>query len=214
MKIELNGKALLSVALLSAGIAFGDFVTMIDTKTNKVMMNQTNGISDDEKEDLMLEIMPIGSIVLRLDLTNPSDIYGGTWSQITGDASLALGNGSDLTSATISGENEKIVKLPKHSHSINHNHPKVSTTTDGNHRHGIKSESTVSNKDGALGDSWDDNHSSAVSNVVFTEYAGNHNHDVDLPNFTGNSGVEGVETEPMMDVRGARFAVNVWKRTN
>ncbi len=32
IKFEINGKALLGLSLLSAGVAFGDFVTLVDSK--------------------------------------------------------------------------------------------------------------------------------------------------------------------------------------
>lgn len=109
MKIELNGKSLLAIAFLSAGFAFAEYVSIVGD----------NGISYTvaENQISMDEIMPVGSIVLRIDNVNPSTIYGGSWELMTGDAALSFGNGTNL-SGSVYGENTPSVPLPSHSHKM------------------------------------------------------------------------------------------------
>lgn len=110
MKIELNGKALLAVGLLSAGLAFGEYVSVISSDSVSYTSAQPPGLSIDD-------VMPVGSIVMRMDSVNPTTLYGGTWTLITGDAALSFGDGTDL-SGLVYGDNNPLVPLPEHSHKM------------------------------------------------------------------------------------------------
>lgn len=217
MNLKINKNAILAITMLSAGFAFSEYVSVLGSNAEIKVVSSDNFTEDDQnkmKDEIKDEMMPVGSVVLRLDSINPSSLYGGTWDLVTGDASLSLGNGSDLTAATVSGNNEQIVKLPKHSHSIDHDHPNHSTTAEGRHRHGIKSESAEGYTDGAIGDTSDDNDPAVSTTTLYTEYANDHTHSVNLPLLKATSGTAGTETNPLMDVRGARLPVNVWTRIN
>lgn len=153
--------------------------------------------------------MTVGSVVLRMDDTNPADIYGGTWELITGDASLTFGNGSNQA-GIISGDNDPTVPLIEHSHTMNHDHPSVNTNTD-THSH------TLTLK-GRAGSQWTVNRGAnwgmddaSPGSATATTAGDSHYHSVNLPNYTGNTGNAG-QSNAKLDVRGARIAINVWKR--
>lgn len=198
VKFEINGKALLAFALLSAGLAFGDFVTVADVKTSGGIT--TPGMTESDKEDLLLESMPVGSVSLRMDSKNPSTIYGGTWQLITGDASLRLGSGSDVSSAAILGNNTPVVPVPQHSHTTSHS---LKTASAGAHTHtsstytgGGSNTTTMYNGGGSNRGTWTSSSS------------GNHTHTI-----TGAVTVNSTGTaNAKLDVRGAYVVVNVWKR--
>lgn len=199
MKIELNGKTLLGVALLSAGLAFGDFVSMVDVKSSGGIV-----VDNELSESDLTKIMPIGSVALRMDDINPSTIYGGTWELLTGDASLGFGNGS-IQSGVASGNNTPIVPIQEHNHSINHDHPSATTTSD-THSHQI----TIWNGTGA-GGTKPSGYAIKSASGGYSTTSDTHNHSVNLPNFNGTSGNAGT-SNATLDVRGSRLLVNVWKR--
>lgn len=194
--IKISKKSALLLAGVISFFAMADFVSMIDIKTS-------GGIKVEK------ETMTVGSIVLRIDNTNPADIYGGTWSLITGDASLGFGNGGNLTGSSDGVSNDPIVPLPYHSHSINHDHPATTTNTTGAHNHDYYRSNFANTNNGRASLSND-----GPDTKYQTSSSGNHNHTVDLPNFVGTSGGQGTTTDanPTLNVRGARILVNVWKR--
>ena len=100
MKIELNGKAILALLALSGSLTFGNYVSTMG-----------QGVIDNTPE------YTVGSVVFRMDAENPSDLYGGTWSLIKGDASVYLGNGS-LQTGLVEGSNIQNVPLKAHTHTI------------------------------------------------------------------------------------------------
>ena len=61
---------------------------------------------------------------------NPTEVYGGTWELITGDATLKFGDGTEQN-LNINGSNEKTVSLPEHSHGMVHSHQKGSMNITG-----------------------------------------------------------------------------------
>lgn len=59
-------------------------------------------------------IYPIGAIFASTSSTSPSSMFGGTWSQITGDACLMAGTSvGNVGSKTISE-----AQMPRHSHAL------------------------------------------------------------------------------------------------
>lgn len=209
-----KNKIAMILALMTGAIfASADYVTLIDTDAAGGIRVVEKSITENDIKDIIAqtkeEMMPVGTITMRMDNINPSSIYGGTWSLLSGDAVLSFGDGTTQSGVAI-GENNPNVPLVEHSHSINHNHAKVNTDSKGNHRHAIRSESPEPSGDGALGDTFDEGNTLLKS--MYTEYTGNHTHSVDLPNFAGSSGKAGVAS-PTIDVRGKRINVNVWQRT-
>lgn len=60
MEIKLNGKALLGIALLSAGLAFGNYVSLIDAKSSGgIIVNEVNNNT------------PIGTVAMWANATPP-----------------------------------------------------------------------------------------------------------------------------------------------
>lgn len=190
IKFELNGKALLGIALLSAGIAFGEYVSVINAKSS-------GGIVVSQPES------SVGTVVLRMDDVNPSTIYGGTWELVRSDGYLAFGDGS-VQSGVPTGNNMVSVPLLAHSHTAsfsgnalpNHSHLTYANGSDSDQHPGggnyISGSSFWHGKSSHSGQS-----TQAVS-------AGTPTGSVSV-NTTGQS-------DAKMDVRGERLYINVWKR--
>lgn len=195
--IKISKKSALVLAAALSLFATADFVAFTNAKS-------AGGFNVEK------EIMTVGSIVLRIDNINPSDIYGGTWELITGDASLGFGNGSSYSGISDGVNNDPIVPLPYHDHSINHDHPSVSTTSNGAHSHEYYRSNFANTNNGRASLSND-----GPDQKYNTNTTGNHTHSVNIPNFVGTSGGKGTTTDenPTLNVRGARILVNVWKRT-
>lgn len=116
MDIRINGKTLLAVGILSVSFAFGDaFVSIVDKNSGGGINLVKEEITESKFDTMLLAKFPVGTVILRMDSVDPSTIYGGTWQRLTGDASLAIGNGGNL-SGQVYGENEPLVPLPAHSH--------------------------------------------------------------------------------------------------
>lgn len=137
-------------------------------------------------------IRPIGSIEIRLDNVNPSTLFPGTWTLISGDACLAVG--TQANAGSISGNNTPTVPLPQHNHAMYIN-------SAGQHVHG-----------GNVGKSgYSFEHHQYNSRMPMeswqhqTDPAGNHTHDCGIY----NAGV----ANATIDVRGARLYCAIWKRT-
>lgn len=213
MELKINGKTLLGLTFLSAGLAFGDFVSLINANTS-------GGITIEK------EVMDIGSVVLRMDSTNPSTIYGGTWNLISGDASLRFGDGTDQAGTVQGADNDPLVPIPLHNHGINHDHPVATTSTDS-HYHQMVHNNESTHSDVAITSSnyiSVRGHKSGWSNDYAYVLRGNtnapntartstdsHNHTLDIPNFVGNSQNAGV-ADAKINVRGKYITVNVWEK--
>jgi hypothetical protein len=188
MKIELNGKALLAVGLLSAGLAFGEYVSVISSND----VSYTSGNLGTPIGD----IMTVGTVVMRMDDKNPSEVFGGTWELITGDAALYFGNGSNLTGQIVDSNYMENVPLPKHTH--------TATVSNYTHSHTYTNPSysyagiIAGNQSRRFGDT------GAEQLHNYGTSPDTHNHTVTLTQ-------EGVDN-PQIDVRDARIHINVWKR--
>lgn len=106
----------------------------------------------------------------------------------TGRVSIGAGPGYPQDQTGGSAQTTLVTaNLPPHTHSINHDHPAVNTTTNGSHDHNmvrITGTGGTSNfPRGASGDG-------ALSSTGMAN-AGNHTHSVNLPNFIGTSGSTG-----------------------
>ncbi len=195
--IRISKKSALMLAAALSFFAAADFVAFTNGQS-------AGGFNIDK------ETMTVGAIVLRIDDTNPADIYGGTWELITGDASLGFGNGNSYSGLSDGVNNDPIVPLPYHNHSINHDHPSVNTNTTGAHSHEYYRSNFANTNNGNVSLNND-----GPNQKYNTNTTGNHAHSVNLPNFVGTSGSKGTTTDanPTLNVRGARILVNVWKRT-
>lgn len=149
--------------------------------------------------DIVNKMFPIGTVVLRMDDKNPANIYGGTWSLVTADASLSFGNGGNQSGVPY-GNNNPSVPLPAHSHGASHN---ITINDAGRHSHGgvpARRSVEIGGSADTLysvyedGRTWDDGlHSHGVIGGISIQSSGTNN--------------------ATIDVRGARIAINVWRRT-
>lgn len=175
----------------AGGKGFSKPITITEDELN-ALPQKVNGLID--------KMFPVGTVVLRMDATNPATLYGGTWGLITGDATITFGNGA-AQSGGIIGANEVGVPLPAHSHGTTHN---LATTTNGNHNHAIRTGSQRMSIDDVRGNWFRD-----TNLLNYTEYAGDHSHGI-----TGGVSVQTAGTaNATVNVRGARIAINVWRRT-
>ena len=105
-----------------------------------------------------------------------------------------------------------------HTHSIAHNHASVNTSSAGSHTHlvgnsgavgvGSSTSLTGSSNQGPINASYDASGSvynydlryAGGYNTMISNSAGSHNHSVDLPNFTGNSGTQSANHTHNIDV--------------
>lgn len=181
-KVEIKKKIALGVLLMTGAFATADYVSFLKTDTS-------GGF------EIKKETMIVGTVVIRVDSVNPSTIYGGTWELIKGDATLGLGDGSDLSASLISGDNNPLVPVPAHSHNFtgnplpNHSHSITMYTSNG----------TDSSAEEAFSKYADYSSGTVTTNAV----------SAGTP--TGTISTTGV-SNARMDVRGARLLVNVWKR--
>lgn len=211
INLKINKKVgLLFIAVIGV-YSMADFVTIIDKKDNGGFIVY-EGISDRDKEMILSEVHPVGSVVFRMDTVNPSNIYGGTWELITGDASVSFGDGS-VQSGNIIGDNEEVVVLPAHSHS------RGTMEIEGGYgaHFGGKYYGPYADYDwsGAFkpyrargthmnyGVQYEGNGSTSGSGIRFKASEG----------WTGSTSIEGTNN-PKMNIRDARIELNVWKRTN
>lgn len=105
------------------------------------------------------------------DLRNRVPMGGGT---------IGAEGGADSDSITLTTGN-----LPAHSHSIAHNHPAATTSSNGAHDHLLNySDSTG----GAMANLPKGAGTKSSDNRQAIEGDGGHSHTFDVPNFTGNSG--------------------------
>ena len=92
--------------------------------------------------NLLLAAHPVGSLYWSSDPTNPKELFGGEWEQITDRFIYAAG--SKTVNATGGSETVKLTEsnLPAHKHTMDHDHTgSVSGTvgaTNTNHTHGIQ----------------------------------------------------------------------------
>lgn len=59
-------------------------------------------------------IYPIGAIYASTNSTSPANLFGGTWSQITGDACLMAGSGF----GNVGSKKISVSQMPSHRHGI------------------------------------------------------------------------------------------------
>lgn len=161
-------------------------------------------------------LYPIGSCYLTMSNHNPATLFGGTWALLSGDASLSFGDGTVQTGVA-AGSNNPTVPVVYHNHSINHDHPNTTTSTDS-HNHYLGAAirqypNTFGFGSTTVGPARAEGTSEAAS-VDTHPYTNtdSHNHTLNVPNYVGSSGTTGT-IAATLDVRGSRISVNVWERT-
>lgn len=171
---------------------------MLQTKDgNQIDAGNVRGPKGDTgPPSLGINAWPIGSIFMAVVSTNPATLLGGgTWvAWGTGRVPVAVDtNQAEFDSAQkIGGEKTHILglaEIPKHTHTINHDHGTVSTSSDS-HSHQI----AVRNDDAAVGpytriSKVGGQPGSTGGALGYGATDGDtHSHTVNLPAFNGNSG--------------------------
>ena len=171
-----------------------------------------NGKLTYKGKELLDLIYPLGAIYLSLNAASPSDLFGGTWEQISGKFLLASGDGYSIGST--GGEEAHTLtsdEMPIHHHS-------GFTDSDGSHSHSYGSGKYVHlTTDGDTGaDTYSGNvsgsgyklprskDSDSYSHGSNTASSGSHTH-----SFTTGSSGGGAAHNNMPPY----LVVNVWKRT-
>lgn len=195
MNIKNNGKIIAIAIALSAGIAFGQYVSVVDAKSSGGFVTADRSMSQADFDD----IMPVGSVTFRMDGINPSTLYGGTWDLITGDASLSFGNGS-AQSGAVSGNNTPVVPVVAHTHTA---------TFTGNALPAHSHTYADTQRKATSGWGWGWGGSDNFGDTTRTTSA------VSAGKPSGSVAVQSAGvSNATLDVRGARIAINVWKRTS
>lgn len=188
----------------------------------------TTGITDIVPEYRVLKsivdtVYPIGAIYMSTVNTNPSKLFGGTWTQISGrfllaaDSSHTAGSTGGASSHTITA-----AEMPAHNHSLNnhvhtvpaHTHS-ASTGTAGAHTHDVSRLQRATVTTGATGYLAQ----GGADTSYPTSREGNHTHNVTVaskPAFnttaaSGNTGNTG--SGRAFSTMPPYLAVYVWKRT-
>lgn len=179
------------------------------TSSNPLLDSNLTNMSYTDYKRTVDASRAIGDTMLRFDSKNPKDLYPWqTWSLISGDASIRLGDGA-VQSKTPSGDNNPIVPVQQHSHAMNHTHPRGTTFTD-THSHGyLDRGQQINNGTGNVGVA---NSQSFLADFSRTTSNNSHSHMYDTPEHSGttsNSGVDGAT----LDVRGKSIKMNLWVRT-
>ena len=162
---------------------------------------------------------PVGSIYLSLNNTNPGQIFGGTWVQISGYylyAGTSTGTGgSNISGATTLNQNQ----IPGHTHSI----PSLSGTAAyaGEHTHGWTQNGSGGAVDGSFGrtGSIANNAYMGVSNSVqsYSNFqvtmapAGGHTHSVTTNGST--TGSTGATQSHTHTIQPPYYSVYAFRRT-
>lgn len=151
-----------------------------------------------------------GSAISRTDYADLFEVIGTTYGagdgattfnlpDFRGRVPIGTGQGTGLTDrtlgATVGAETHQLTtaQMPQHNHSIAHDHPSATTSTDGDHTHAM---------DGDTGNRWAvsfagaANKTSSTGNgdgITFSDIDnnGDHSHTFNVPSFSGNSGNAG-----------------------
>lgn len=166
------------------------------------VLNALEKTLDDIKKSVK-DIHPVGAIVLRLDNVDPGTLYGGTWTLITGDASLAIG--TKANAGTTSGNNTPKVPVPAHSHGVD-----IGTSQD-NHAHGLILSQVSWSTHHMGGDKPPITSSDGLASLGRWSCGStdNYAHSHAVRGNTANAG-----SDATINVRGAQLFVCIWKRVS
>lgn len=168
------------------------------------------------------QVHDVGATLIRFDATDPNTLYPWqTWSLVTGDVSLRLGDGTDNT-LNPTGNNTPTVPVPQHTH--------TATQTSHSHSRGTMEINGTWQSDN-VGNSTNSNATLQTSGAVSGEYNGDNsgpdgvgngakmtlkasdgwtgNTSSTSPSITvANSGTSGAT----LNVRGSYVKINLWVR--
>ena len=195
------------------------------------------------KNSFLNKTYPVGSIYISTSSTNPSSLFGGTWSSYgAGRTLVGVGsNGeSNYTSAGLTGGKEKVsvavANLPSHTHSFTPSGTVTSTfkgntgtlNTTGGHTHTIPYVSTATSNEGGYGNSTAAMYNSGYfvdrlfvsgNTTTSTSSAGTHTHSY-TPSGTVSSSFTGTKvntnssgSSSSVDVRNPYIVTYMWRRT-
>ena len=109
---------------------FDAWFKMVDEKLNYLYS---------QLQDTASKLYPVGSVYISFSATDPSTLFGGTWSRLKD--TFLLVNGDTYAPNTTGGSATKtigVTNMPSHNHSVsssgNHTHS-TTTSTTGNHTH-------------------------------------------------------------------------------
>lgn len=210
-----------------------EMVTSVSVVNGQIIYTRRSGeeVSGGELLDSDLAVAksyPVNSLFMSTVPTNPADLLGfpSTWIRFGKGRTLVsldetqpefdtVGEEGGVKSTTLA-----IANLPQHSHSINHDHASPSTSLSGGHDHDIavKYRDDLSNEPGSkeaiTGVGPTAQHGDADgSDTGGTSAVGNHFHTVDIPPFTGSSGLTGSLTPTPVTTLQPYIVVYIWKRT-
>lgn len=191
INLRINKRIGILIACLMGAMATAEYVSVIDAKS-------AGGVIVSKPEHT------VGSVVFRMDDTNPSEIYGGTWELITADASVRFGDGSMMTGA-VEGLNQVPVPLVSHAHSKGTMDITGQFALGGSGGLRIMSTATSGSFYSGGNSSVDGYGGGARTGNSLTYFKASRS-------WTGVTSYEG-ESSPTMDVRGAYIKLNVWKKT-
>lgn len=92
------------------------------------------------------------------------------------------GSSGGAASITLTG-----AQLPSHSHSVDHDHASATTSTNGSHDHDAGHSAAV----GTSGSAFREADASTVVDGALIRAAGDHSHALDVPPYSGTSGLTG-----------------------
>lgn len=118
VSVDTDGEVVLHVLSASGGskpAASGDPID--DTQTTTENTWSSAKISE-ELRALLLMAHPVGSLYWSSDPTNPADIFGGEWEQITDTFVLAAGKRENGATGGAESVTLTVDQLPEHSHSV------------------------------------------------------------------------------------------------
>jgi hypothetical protein len=174
----------------------------IDAGTDDVKYVTPEGL-ESSKYNNPIDAYPVGACYLTMATHNPSTLFGGVWSLITGNASLNLGDGT-AQNGNIVGDDVVAVPLTSHSHT------RGTQDIRGQWDQPISGGGGTPN--GASGAVYLGNGNNAVRFATSSNATEKRIYFQAQRNWTGASSVEGV-VSPTLDVSGAKITINVWKRT-
>ena len=132
-------------------------------------------------KSLLDRTYPVGSVYISYTATSPSELFGGSWTQITGvfprfDTNTSDG-GSDTHTLTTA-------QLPAHNHTFSGS--SSTTASSGAHTHTVPNTKGDNSGSGNKCESWAS--ASASGRTVTTSSAGGHTHTVTASGTIGNTG--------------------------
>ena len=199
MKIKLNKKSLAVILACCATFSYAKFVTLVSAESVGGIV-----VASDEYSE--------GSVVFRVD-NNPSDVYGGTWKLISGNATLYLGDGTEQ-SGLVEGSDFQETPLMNHTHTVNHDHGSFTSYTTLSrlssvgygYASGTSASVPTSGWSGFVrtgdGTGW---------GLKFYNTQYNKSSTINPPNASFTSGSSG-DSNSKIDVSGAKLKLNVWQK--